>query len=257
MSGPGACRAERNILAIGTSTSVGKYMKTPKTTPARLASSVLLPATSWIHLRLDEDADDADEEDADHQQRKIIFTKRQVSHSHRCMSQDSKRRACGSSARQSSGTASVRPVTVTARPSPPARRPSAANASVATTSASVSVVSRPRRHPPGRALRQPAAPIAASRPISTTPCSDRFSAPVASVRRHPAVEERLRFADAGPCQHSRQRGADSTSTWSVPAISNATSVATKHSVRRGTRAVSPKARTSPGDRLRSGGRGWP
>ena len=64
--------SDRNILAMGTSTRVGKYMKTPKTTPARLPSSVLRAGDGLNPFGADEDADHADEKDADDQQRKYL-----------------------------------------------------------------------------------------------------------------------------------------------------------------------------------------
>ena len=40
----GSIPNSKNILAIGTSTRVGKYMKIPKNTPARLPIAVFSPA---------------------------------------------------------------------------------------------------------------------------------------------------------------------------------------------------------------------
>src|SRR3989304_203093 len=55
------------MRAMGTSTSVGKYMNTPKSTPMRLAHSVLRPPPGWGDDRLrhpcHEHTDDQQRED--------------------------------------------------------------------------------------------------------------------------------------------------------------------------------------------------
>ena len=60
---------------MGTSTRVGKYMKTPNTTPARLPNSVFSPARASIHSGLDDHAHHANGENAHDQQGEDLLDK--------------------------------------------------------------------------------------------------------------------------------------------------------------------------------------
>ncbi len=67
---------------MGTSTRVGKYMKTPKSTPTKLPSSVFDPATAWIHSGRISSRMTPTTNTPTISSGKICRTKRHVSHSH-------------------------------------------------------------------------------------------------------------------------------------------------------------------------------
>ena len=58
---------------MGTSTSVGKYMNTPKATPAKLPATELVPASASIHSGRMSDAQHADHEHAADEQREDLL----------------------------------------------------------------------------------------------------------------------------------------------------------------------------------------
>ncbi len=217
-------------MAIGTSTRVGKYMKTPKTTPARLASRVFSPARLRIHSGWMKTRMTPTRKTPTTSSGKICFTKRQVSHNHCCTSQASKRRASGSRSRQNSVTAKVRPVIVNAMPLSTTLKPRAAKASVATVKPRAMGVKRLKPSSTLPRPRQAKTPMLASRPIRIAPCRLKPSAPMASLTG--TQRSRVCWMALAPCQDSS--ASNSTvfrkSSLSVPEISSATSAPMKSSV---------------------------
>ena len=230
-------------------------MKTPKTTPARLASTVLAPATVWIHSGRMKMRMTPTRKTPTISSGKIIFTKRQVSHSHCCTSQASKRRASGTSRTHSAATATVLPVNVKNRPFSVARMPRAAKTSVSAVSPSATGVRRLKPLSTCPSPRQATAPISPSRTISAAPCRLRPSAPIASFTGTQRSSTACTAAAPGHGSSPLNSSAFRKSTFSVPAISNATSVPRNTSVRReipspgakvalsATRAASPARKT--------------
>jgi hypothetical protein len=132
-------------------------------------------------------------------------TKRQVSHSHCCTSQESRRRASGSRDASSNATATLRPVSVTCRPCAVACTPSAANANVAAISASVATggATDALIHP-----AQPAPGGGADRAQQADQQRALKAQPLVALQRidrHPSIEPCLHVARRRPGEIQREQ----------------------------------------------------
>jgi hypothetical protein len=185
---------------MGTSTSVGKYMNTPKTTPGQGAQDGVLPGQGLDPLRPDQLADDAHAKDADDQQRKDLLDKAprlpqpfldlfRLKVAPRHVAQRRQRPGHGKELAGEAG--------------PPARRllasmPVAATSNVKTITPNVTQVQRLNfsytLFRPNQALM----PIRANRPIRMSPCTLTPSSPLLASKgtsrsREPAGSQRPRW----------------------------------------------------------------
>ena len=142
---------------------------------------------------------------------KICLTKRHDSHSQsRSSSAESRCRARTRSAPRASATPKNLPVKPMRRPAGVGIDESAANSSVAAISARLARVQPVTPSWMFSSPRQRAKPIAASSAISTTPCTETPSSPLARVVGHQSVERaparRRRRPAAGRTGHGRRSG---------------------------------------------------
>jgi len=168
---------ERKRLAMGTSTNVGKYMITPNSTLARLASKVLRPARLSIHSGRTSGRSTPTTNTPRMRSGMIWRTKRQVSHRKDCISSAGRRCAVRQSAASSNRTITNLPVNTTCSPPGTGTSCAAATSSVAATSASATGLQRLGPSSMRPSPRQAVIEMSMSRIMSRVPCTVTPSSP--------------------------------------------------------------------------------